>query len=118
MSGALLVVCAAVLNGAASVFLKLGAQAGLVVAGSIPELAWGNKFIIIGICCFALNVLVYFAALRLLPLSIAYPTMVALSFLVVATLSAIVFNEAFTLYTILGFILIVAGIALISLRLA
>jgi len=98
-------VCAFCLNAAANILLKLGASQGL---------ALGNWQLGLGAALFALNLGCYTLALRALPLSVAYPVMVGMSFLIVNGYALLYLTEAITLLQIVGYALIIAGVVLAS----
>ena len=115
MLGYALLIVAATLNGIANLFLKLGADRGISMnSGSILAFLSHHQYLIFGVILFAGNVLIYILALRALPISVAYPLMVALSFIVVGIAATIFLGEEVTPLKILGYALILLGIALIS----
>ena len=65
---------------------------------------------------FATNVVFYFLALRSLPLSLAYPVMVAGSFLLVNGYASLVLHERVGPAQLAGYALIVFGAALVLYR--
>jgi multidrug transporter EmrE-like cation transporter len=108
MNGYVFLIIAFVLNGSANVLLKVGATTftpadgvrGLVRAWQLP----------LGVVLFAANVLFYALALRALPLAVAYPVMVAASFLIVIGYGAVVLREPVSAMQAVGFALILIGI--------
>ena len=62
---------------------------------------------------FALNVVLYFLALRNLPISLAYPVMVVGGFLIINTYAVVYLKEEIVSIQILGYLCIVAGILLV-----
>ena len=72
-----------------------------------------NTFYILSLGCLFLQAIVWQQALRHFPLSVAYPFMGLVNF-VVLFLSAILFQEGITLANIGGLVLISVGIALLS----
>lgn len=113
--GLWLVVGAACLNATASILLKLGVSQGVdfSLADGVVALIVRNGAVVFGLFLFALNVLVYVAALRLLPLSTAYPLMTALSFIIVGTVSVLILGEELTFLKGLGYAVIMLGILLV-----
>jgi multidrug transporter EmrE-like cation transporter len=101
------------LNAAANVLLKLGAARGLSSTGSLSVLLSGNWQLLAGLVLFAVNVLFYFLALRALPLSLAYPIMVAMSFLLINGYALVGLRETISPIQILGYLLIIAGLTLV-----
>lgn len=102
--GWIFLVCAFVLNSAGGFLLKLAAaREGFL---SVTFIA--------GITCFAINVLFYFAALRMLPLSVAAPIMVSMTLIIVATLSLIFLGETLTTVQYVGYACVILGVVLVS----
>lgn len=92
------------LNAFANILLKLGANKGLVL---------GNWQLLGGLFFFAINVVFYFLALRALPLSVAYPIMVAMSFLLINGYAFLTLGEPVTPLQIVGYVLIIGGLVLV-----
>lgn len=117
MSPYLLLGVALVLNAAANLLMKYAA----VRADRAPALegaaALARDYLslpfLAGLACFGLNLLAYSQALKKLPLSIAYPTMVSLGYLIILVVSWFVFQERLTLPRYVGAGLILAGIWLV-----
>src|SRR5258708_7869212 len=111
----LLLVTAFVVNGLATIFLKLNATRGVGFGGGISlESITGNIYLILALALFAANVLFYYLALRTVSLALAYPIMVTGTFLVVGFASLIIFQEHITGMQIFGYILVLIGITLVS----
>lgn len=104
------------LNSIANILLKLGAEHGLSLSGGLLAMAEANWQVLLGLAIFASNVIFYFLALRALPLSIAYPVMVAMSFLIVNSYALLVFHEPVTAGQYIGYLLIVIGLTLVVSR--
>lgn len=99
-------------NAVANLFLKVGADRGINLDWSlgISKLVSLHSFLIAGTVLFVVNLLLYILALKSLPLSIAYPVMVGMSFLI-ASFSAVLFlHESISWFQILGYVLVVTGI--------
>ena len=110
----LLLVCAFVLNAVANIFLKIGSVKGINTASLSPvALITHNWQLIVGLFLFAGNVIFYFLALRTLPISVAYPVMVVMSFIIINLYALTVLHESLTLLQILGYGAVVIGIILI-----
>src|SRR5688500_8843373 len=97
------------LNGLANVLLKLGSVRGLTTEGSLPTLIATNWQFLLGLFLFAANVIFYFLALRALPLSVAYPVMVAMSFLIINGFAYFGLREVITPLQLAGYALIIVG---------
>lgn len=112
MTGFAYLIGAFVANGVANVLLKLGADKGVHLDWSlgIGRLFSLHAFLIAGVALFAVNVLLYIAALRSLPLSLAYPVMVAMSFVIVNSAAFFLLNERVSSMQLLGYALIIAGV--------
>lgn len=111
----ILLAIALTLNAVANVFLKVGSAR--LPAWSEPALLprlFTNPYLLLGIVLFALNVLVYAAALARLNLSVAYPVMVAGSMIVVVVLSATCLKEVVTPVQLSGIALLILGILLVT----
>lgn len=91
------------LNAGANIILKIAAKQG----GGI----WNSLFLS-GLGLFAANAVLYFLALRALPISLAYPIMVSMSLLIIETYAYLVLGEKVTWLQVIGFILITLGITL------
>jgi multidrug transporter EmrE-like cation transporter len=73
-----------------------------------------NAYLLVGAAVLACSTLLWVWVLRTVPLSTAYPFM-ALAFVLVPALSHFLFNEILTCKHMLGFLLIVAGVVVVSL---
>lgn len=107
-------IAAFVLNAVANIFLKLGSARGLNFDNLSPLALIGSNWqFLLGLVVFASNVIFYFLALRSLPLSVAYPIMVAMSFIIINGYALVFLGETVTLLQILGYGLIIAGLILV-----
>ena len=116
MSAYLYLLVALVLNAVANLLLK---YATLQRVDSVAPVAGGFAGIIqtylsipflAGLLCFALNVLIYTQALKKLPLSLAYPLMVSLGYLIIVVVSAFWFGERLSISRYLGVGLMLTGL--------
>lgn len=113
--GYLFLALALTLNAAANVLLKIGAgQLGRLEAPDLIGRLLTNYHLLGGILLFALNVVLYAAALTRLNLSVAYPVMTAGGVLIVVSVSFFLLEEPFSPVQMLGLALIVAGILLVT----
>jgi len=112
--GYVFLVIAICCNAAANVMLKLAAGRPFSLAGGAGKVVADNSHLILGLFLFAVNVLFYVAALRVLPLSVAYPLMVGMTFLIVSAAASYFLGEAFTLWHVIGYLLILCGIVAVS----
>jgi len=117
MSPYLLLVVALVLNAVANLLMKhaamRAAQAPALEGFAALARTYLSPSFLVGLACFGLNLLAYTQALKKLPLSIAYPTMVSLGYLIILVVSWFVFQERLTLPRYVGAGLILAGIWLV-----
>lgn len=103
-----------ILNATANILLKLGAQSGLQHRGlGLIEIITNNYLALLGIICFATNVVFYFLALRSIPLSTAYPAMVIMSFLIINGFAYFFLHENINGFQLLGYTFIILGLILI-----
>lgn len=112
----LYLVLAFTLNSIANILLKLGALQGLTLSGGVFALVKGNWQFLLGLSIFAVNVIFYFLALRALPLSVAYPVMVVMGFLIVNSYALFALHEPITAGQYIGYVLIVIGLTLVVAR--
>jgi len=105
--------CAFVLNAAANVLLKIGSQKGITTNVPLTMLFVSNWQILLGIALFAANVLFYFAALRTFPLSLAYPIMVTMSFVLINGYALLFLDEQLQIVQLVGYALLIVGLTLI-----
>ena len=75
---------------------------------------WRNKWILLGAVCFFTEVGVWTGALRMLPLSVAFP-IGSLCFVLVALFSRLILKERVSISRWIGVALILIGVALIGL---
>lgn len=104
-------VIAFTLNAVANVLLKIGAQKGLSYKGlGFAEMIVQNVWPLLGVLLFALNVIFYFLALREIPLSTAYPTMVIMSFLIINSVAYFYLAEPINGFQWLGYGFMLIGL--------
>ncbi len=74
----------------------------------------GNGYLLLGVLFFVLALVAYAVALSKINLSIAYPIMTSLGFLIVISFSFLYLHEAVTFFHWLGLLLIITGVFLIA----
>lgn len=74
-----------------------------------------NPFLVVAVFLYAFTIIVWVYALRVLPLSIAYP-ITALSYVIVPVISYFFLHEKITLHTFLGSLLIIVGVVVTHLQ--
>ncbi|MDR1086010.1 MAG: multidrug efflux SMR transporter [Deltaproteobacteria bacterium] len=73
-----------------------------------------SPWLILGLCFYGINVILFAKALDKLPVSVAYPVFAGVGFVFVAWLSNLYFGESLHLSKIIGMILILGGITVLS----
>ena len=121
MRYAIALVIALSLNATANLMIKFGMERfkaagvgpadGLVAVGTSLVTNW---VLILGLCCFALNVGFYAYALKALPISVAYPIMVTVGFAIIVTVAGIYLHERLTWTQWFGVCLILVGVWLVA----
>lgn len=111
----IILVFAIITNALANVFVKIGASS--LVDKKISELFacyLKNVYIWLGLLCFGLAFVSYSIVLSKAKLSIVYPVMTSAGFVIVSVLSSVLFKENFSLYKIIGIVMIAIGIWVVS----
>jgi multidrug transporter EmrE-like cation transporter len=107
---------ALVLNAAANLLVKYaalrhpGAAAG---AGGALQTYLSLPFLA-GLCCFGLNLMSYTQALKKLPISMAYPLMVSIGYLIILVVSWFLFGERLAPVKFAGAGLMLVGLWLLT----
>ena len=102
-----------VMNASANVLLKIAASKGVVLSGGFSHILWENRFIFISLCLFGLNLVLYFLALRLVPISVAYPIMIGMTFVITVSVSLFLGEHISALHWT-GLALILAGLLIVA----
>ncbi len=113
-------VFALVANAAANIMIKAGMRArdlSPADPAGLLRAVLTSPLVLAGIVLFALNVVSYAYVLTRVPLSVAYPIMVAGGLLIVLTASSLLLRETIDLPLVAGVVLIVAGVVLVAGRL-
>lgn len=106
-------------NASASVLVKLAMLPPRQFPSlNAPMAALGNWPFWLGLGLYGGAFLLYAAALVRLPLNVAHPVLTAGAIATVALASALIFREPFYWTTILGIVLVMAGVALITVHVA
>jgi multidrug transporter EmrE-like cation transporter len=121
---AIALVVALLLNSAANLMIKFGmrgldealAGAGLLDGGvaGLVKLLLRNWLLLVGLLCFAANVVFYAFALQKLPISIAYPIMTVCGFAIIVTVAGFLLKERLTLWQWVGVGAILVGVLLVA----
>lgn len=112
---------ALVLNATANLMMKFGMER-FKAAGITPDQGkvavamalLTNWVLLVGLCLFAANVVLYTFALKELAISIAYPIMVTLGFAIIVTVAGIYLNERLSGLQWAGVALILVGVWLVG----
>jgi len=106
-------------NASASVLVKIAMMPPRKFPSlSEPLTALGNWPFWLGLGLYGAAFLFYAAALARLPLNVAHPVLTSGAIAVVALSSVLIFRESFPWTTGAGIVLVIAGVALITARVA
>ena len=113
---------ALLLNAAANLMMKFGSvglRASLAAdprrdMGTLAGMLAHNWILVLGLFCFATNVLLYTYALQVIKISIAYPIMVAGGFAIIAVVAWLALKETLTPMQWGGIALILIGVFLVA----
>ncbi len=118
--GILLLLGSAFFNAGANTLMKaaFGHQSDLLAYGPIAACVriMTNPYAIGGIACFGISFVFLSAALSRVDLSIAYPFMAGVVFLLVLSVSVLVFHEPVSFWRVAGIGTILAGILILSFK--
>src|SRR4051812_19919701 len=99
-----LLAAAIILNSLANVLLKIGARSGLNMQGyNLIYFIKENWVALIGLFLFAVSAGCYLMVLKTVPVSVAYPAMVIMSFIIVNLSAYFYLREQINLLQILGY---------------
>ena len=109
------------LNATANLMMKFGVNRfkpkGLPVADGLPAViaaVAGNWVLLLGLFCFAVNVIFYAYALSGLKISVAYPVMFCGGLAIIVLIAALFLQERLSVVQWLGLMCIIAGVVLVS----
>jgi multidrug transporter EmrE-like cation transporter len=122
-TGLLLVIVTAALTMVANLLLRSGIDAagGFTLGGlgttiaALIKLFMQPKFLV-GFVLYFMASVVWFRVVATEPLSVAYPLLVSCTFTLVTAGAVVVFSEPLSARQVLGLVVILAGIALISVQ--
>ena len=110
----ILLVVTFLLNSAAHIALKLGANSGLHLQSYNPVYLVKENFITLtGLTLFVLSAGFYFSVLRIVPVSVAYPVSVISSFMIINFFAFYFLKESVNLWQLLGYLCLLLGLGLI-----
>ncbi len=114
---------ALVLNATANLLMKFGMRSiadsgGLMRGGLVQALLTilASPVLVLGVICFALNLIAYMYALQRLPIGVAYPIMVTLGFAIIVIVAGFYLHEHLSWTQWVGVVLILAGVWLVASR--
>jgi multidrug transporter EmrE-like cation transporter len=118
MTAYIFLVAALILNAAANILIKFSqtrlAETAVPATGMAAIIqTYLNWPFLVGIGCFGLNLLAYTQALKRLPLSMAYPFMITLGYLIILVVSWFLFQERLTATKYVGAVLMIGGLWLL-----
>jgi multidrug transporter EmrE-like cation transporter len=114
-----LVLTGVLLNAAAQLLLKAGTnrigEFAFTLGNAVPVGAKvaANPFILGGLACYAVSVVVWIMALSRVPVSVAYP-MLSIGYIVNAFAAWVLFGESLTAQKLVGIGFIVVGVWLVA----
>jgi multidrug transporter EmrE-like cation transporter len=121
---AVALVIALLLNASANLMIKFGMRSidlalagggiGSLGAAEAIRLVLKNWVLLLGLCCFAANVVFYAYALQKMPISVAYPIMVASGFALIVLVAGAKLGERLTPVQWVGVLGILIGVALVA----
>ncbi len=112
---------ALLLNASANLMMKFGIERFKAAGVNLAEGVWPmlvslltNWVLMLGLACFATNVILYTYALKGLPISVAYPIMVTVGFAIIVVVAGMYLNEHPTPKQWVGVTLILIGVWLVA----
>ena len=117
-------VVALLLNASANLMIKFGmrgvaadlAGAGIMDGGvmGLIQLMLRNWILLVGLGCFAANLVFYSYALQKMPISVAYPIMVTCGFAIIVVVAGVMLQERLTVMQWVGVVAILVGVTLVA----
>lgn len=104
----------------ANLLMRAGVDRAGGFGGDLASIHWSLWGLVcqprfdLGLALYVLASLVWFKVLSSEPLSVAYPVMTSITFLLVSVGGVVLFREALNAYKIVGVLVILLGIVLIS----
>jgi multidrug transporter EmrE-like cation transporter len=121
---AIALVVALLLNATANLLIKFGMRAidldlqgTSIMAGGVlgvVKLMLRHWILLLGLGCFAANVVFYAFALQKLPISVAYPVMVATGFAIIVVVAGAMLRERLSATQWVGVAAILLGVTLVA----
>ena len=105
---------ACIFSCAGNLFIKIA-----ITQASPNDMFWAqylNSYFIFGASFFVINLVFFGLALKTSPVSIAYPILATLSFVILTFTAAIVLGEQITWQQLLGLVVCLCGVALLAMQ--
>lgn len=115
----ILILSGVLLNAGAQLFLKAGTRSIGIFAFSLDNVlpvGWRlatNPFIVSGLLCYIISVVLWIMALSRVDVSIAYP-MLSIGYIINLLLAWWLFGEVITLMRIVGILVIIVGVIMVA----
>lgn len=103
------------LNASANIFFKISAQQGFIVPNGVNILLFlkENITLVMGVFLFALSTVSYFLTLRAFPVSVVYPVIVGMSFVLTNSIAYYYLHERIVGLQVVGYVFIVLGVIIV-----
>jgi multidrug transporter EmrE-like cation transporter len=105
------------LNASANIFFKVSAKGGFSPMQGFDLFSFlrENFVLLTGVSLFACSTITYFLTLRALPVSIVYPVIVGMSFVITNSIAYFYLHEKINGLQVIGYLLIIIGVATVFL---
>jgi small multidrug resistance pump len=114
---ALLLIAGIACNASASILVKFAMAAPRAAPSLVaPWSVLTNLPLMLGVALYGAAFILYAAALARMPLNVVHPVLTSGAIAAVAVASALLFREAFPWTTLVGIMLVLAGVLLITVR--
>ncbi len=103
------------LNASANIFFKVSAKHGFVTPQGLHFFSFLKDNIILatGVSLFALSTVTYFLTLRAFPVSVVYPVIVGMSFVLTNSIAFYYLHERIVGLQVVGYIFIILGVVIV-----
>lgn len=105
------------LNASANILFKVSAERGFSSLRDLHLFLFlkENAILLTGVSLFAVSTVTYFLTLRAFPVSVVYPVIVGMSFVLTNSMAYFYLHEKINLMQIVGYLFIIAGVAIVFL---
>lgn len=103
------------LNASANIFFKVSAQDGFTPLNGLHVFSFikDNIVLLTGVSLFALSTVSYFLTLRALPVSVVYPVIVGMSFVLTNSIAYFYLHEKIYGLQVIGYLFIIVGVSIV-----